>query len=169
MNDNQIAIIRFLLSTVLAIAIIIVIATSGKKEKATGNGLDYETAMKIGHNFKNRMDFDKAGDEVTKATIFLTDSTIFLQADMTRLHRLYGYEAPTSESDSIFLLSIFTSDVEDNPYALKLGAYYETIEMNGLRLKYQGTEGDFIKANAIDTAGLVTPLYFKKKWFLFEN
>lgn len=110
-----------------------------------------------------------SGDEITKAYVFLTDSSIHLTANIRRDHRIFGYEKPNINSKKLLLLSVFTNDVENNPFKYELGAYYETSDMEDLDLRYLSTLRDFIKAVAIDKSNKQTVLYFERKWIEFEN
>ena len=105
-----------------------------------------------------------SGNEVTRAYVSAQDSSISLTANMRRDHRIFGYAAPDLTSERLLLLSIYTNDVENNPFRCKLGAYYDTAEMEGMQLKYAGTTGDFVKARVTDKAGKATTVYFEKKW-----
>jgi len=110
-----------------------------------------------------------SGDDVTKAYVYLHggDSTINLTAYMRKDHRFFGYAAPDVTSERLILFSIFTDDVQNNPFGCKLGAYYET-RMDSLTLKYVSTKGNFVKAKAFDKAKQSTTVYFEKKWIDFE-
>jgi len=112
-------------------------------------------------------------DEVTKAYVKLTakDSIIHLHSNIRIDHRFFGYEQADIGSKKILLFSIFTNDVEDNPYQLKLGAYYDTsgLGSKGSKLKYVGTKGDFVQAKFIDSTDIpVCTIYFEKKWVEVE-
>ncbi len=112
-------------------------------------------------------------DEVTKAYVKLTakDSIIHLHSNIRIDHRFFGYEQADIGSKKILLFSIFTNDVEDNPYQLKLGAYYDTsgLGSKGSKLKYVGTKGDFVQAKFIDSTDIpVCRIYFEKKWVEVE-
>lgn len=111
-----------------------------------------------------------SGDNITKAFVFLKDgdSTINLTANIRQDHRIFGYAKPAIKSERLLLLSVFTNDVEDNPFGCRLGAYYDTGGMDELTLKYNSTTGDFVKATAIDKANNSTTIYFEKKWIEFE-
>ncbi len=111
-----------------------------------------------------------SGDNITKAVVRLTDgdSTISLTAYIRKDHRIFGYAGPDTNSERLLLLSIFTNDVQNNPFGCTLGAYYDTIGMGALTLKYSSTNGTFVKAHAIDKAGRSTPIYFERKWIVFE-
>jgi len=112
----------------------------------------------------------ESGDDITKAFVFLKDddSTIHLTANIRKDHRIFGYAKPDNNSERLLLLSVFTNDVENNPFKCKLGAYYDTGGMNELTLKYVSTIGDFVKAVAIDKTNNSTTIYFEKKWIDFE-
>lgn len=86
---------------------------------------------------------------------------------MRQDHRIFGYAKPDLNSDRLFLLSVFTNDVQDNPFQCKLGAYYETIGMKDLTIKYVSTIGNFVKAKATDNQNRATTIYFEKKWIEF--
>lgn len=106
------------------------------------------------------------GDNVNKAFVFLKDgdSTINLTANIRQDHRIFGYAKPDIKSERLLLLSVFTNDVENNPFDCKLGAYYDTGGMKELTLKYISTNENFVKATVTDKTNKSTPIYFEKKW-----
>lgn len=110
-----------------------------------------------------------SADDVTKAYVDLntSDSILTLNANMRFDHRIFGYEKPDTNSKRLFLLSIFTNDVKNNPFKLPLGAYYETsgLDEKGLKLKYKNITGNFVQATFIDATKIKgTTLYLEKKW-----
>lgn len=107
-------------------------------------------------------------DDITKAYVSSSDSLIYLTANIRKDHRIFGYAEPNTNSKRLLLLSVFTNDVENNPFKCELGAYYDTSGMENLTLKYQGKEGNFIKALATDKTDKVQTVYFEKKWMEFE-
>jgi hypothetical protein len=109
-------------------------------------------------------------DNLTKAFVLLSygDSTIHLTANIRKDHRIFGYAKPDINSEQLLLFSVFTSDVENNPFGCKLGAYYDTSSIREFTLKYTSQKGSFIQASATDTSGQSTVLYFDKKWIVFE-
>jgi len=111
-----------------------------------------------------------SGDNITKAFVFLKDgdSTIHLTVNKYQDHRIFGYAQPDIKSERLLLLSVFTNDVENNPFGCRLGAYYDTGGMGELTLKYNSTTGNFVKATVIDEANKSTTIYFEKKWIEFE-
>lgn len=110
------------------------------------------------------------GSNITKAYVSLKDgdSIIYLQANIRKDHRIFGYATPDIKSERLLLFSVFTNDVENNPFGCKLGAYYDTNRMDGLDLKYAATLGNFIKATATDKLNKSTIIYFEKKWIELE-
>lgn len=111
-----------------------------------------------------------SGVDITKAIVFLKegDSTINLIANIKQDHRIFGYAKPDIKSERLLLLSVFTDDVENNPFGCKLGAYYETAGMGELTLKYISSNGNFVKAVAIDKTNKSTIVYFEKKVIEFS-
>lgn len=111
-----------------------------------------------------------SGDNITKAYVFLKDgdSTIHLTANKWQDYRIFGYEQPDIKSERLLLLSVFTNDVENNPFGCRLGAYYDTEGMGEFTLKYNSTTGNFVKATAINKANNSTTVYFEKKWIELE-
>jgi hypothetical protein len=111
-----------------------------------------------------------SGDNITKAFISFEDgdSIICLTANIKNDHRFFGYAEPDVKSERLILFSVFTNDVENNPFGCKLGAYYDTGGMDELTLKYISTNGNFVKAEAVDVDDNSTTVYFEKKWIGFE-
>lgn len=115
----------------------------------------------------NNASIQLAGGEINRAHVFLKekDSAIYLLANMRLDHRFYGYAQPDTKSEKLILFSIFTNDVKDNPFGLKLGAYYGTSGMaDNIQLKYIATQGNYIKAFGIQNNQETTVVYFEKKW-----
>ena len=111
-----------------------------------------------------------SGVYITKAIVFLKegDSTINLIANIRQDHRIFGYAKPDIKSERLLLLSVFTDDVENNPFGCKLGAYYETAGMGELTLKFISSNGSFVKAVAIDKTNKSTIIYFEKNVIEFS-
>lgn len=110
-----------------------------------------------------------AGDDVTKAYISPADSSFFLMANIRADHRLIGYEKPDTLSNELILFSIFTNDVENNPFEYPLGAYYDSYGLENLALKYVGMKDGYFQIEATDSNNNTTELYFEKKWVTFED
>jgi len=111
---------------------------------------------------------DEIDEEFTqKATVNKNDSTIWIQVNMRLDHRIFGYEKPDVKSKKMILYSIFTDDVEGNPFQCPYGAYYDTTRYQDMILKFQENIGDFAKVKIITDEAQHT-VYFEKKWLEFE-
>jgi hypothetical protein len=97
------------------------------------------------------------------------DNTIWIPQGMNREHRIFGYQNKNTGSKKLILLSIFTKDVENNPYSCKYGAFYHTQGMDGLIIKYISTENDFMKMAIIKDDVMIEEVYMESKWFEFEK
>lgn len=109
-----------------------------------------------------------SGKYITKARIE-ADSSIWLQANIRLDHRFFGYAKPDIHSKRLILFSVFTNDVEHNPFGCRYGSYYETSGMaDSLKLVFAGYTGNFIRAKLVNTSQddqEITSIYFEKKWF----
>lgn len=108
----------------------------------------------------------ESGENVSKAYIILSDSSFSLTADMKKDHRFYGFEKPDLNSKKLILFSIFTSDVDGNPFDLPLGAYYDTDFVDEMSLKYTGEENGFTKVTDVESNKTI---YFERKWIIFDD
>jgi len=97
------------------------------------------------------------------------DSTIRMSADMKKDHRIFGYKEKDINSTKMILLSIFTNEVENNPFNCKYGSYYDTGDMINMKLKYLLTEGEFLKVGIMKERKVIEEVYMLKKWFAFEK
>jgi hypothetical protein len=116
----------------------------------------------------NSQSVKDAGDYITKAYIDLETDEFSIRADMKRDHRIFGYQEPDSNSKRLILFSIFTNDVEGNPFELPLGAYYDTTEMEDISIKYIGQNDDFIETE-IMIEGESNTVYFERTWVILED
>ena len=87
-----------------------------------------------------------SGDNINKAFVFVKDgdSMINLTANIRMDHRIFGYSAPDIHSERLLLLSVFTNNVEDNPFRCKLVANYNTRDMDDLTLKFITITENFV-------------------------
>lgn len=108
------------------------------------------------------------GDDIQKASISKTDSSIDLLANMKLDHRIFGYEKPDTSSKKMILLSIFTDDVKDNPFELPYGAYYSTSDVMDMELKFVRYEGNFIKVEIMKNKVVEGIVFIKKGLVEFE-
>jgi len=119
-------------------------------------------------NRVNDQSIKESDTNVTLAYVSYQDSSICLVGNMRADYRIFGYAKPDTKSEKLLLISIFTDDVDGNPFRCKFGAYYETSDMKNMNLKYKGTSGNFIKAVIIANKKDETVVYFEKKWIEFE-
>ncbi len=135
--------------------------SAAKVQKKAPTPIDQASLDKI--EKENSKKIKAAGDNVNKAFV-LEDGSIQMNANMRSDHRFFGYSNPDTKSERLFLFSVFTNDVNNNPFGCKLGSYYGTIDIENFKLKYLETIGKFVKAVAIDKSNNKTILYFEKKW-----
>lgn len=117
---------------------------------------------------ENSKIIEQDAEYINKALISKNDSLIWLVVNMKRDHRIFGFEKPDINSKRMILLSIFTNDVENNPYSCPYGAFYDTVGMKNTTLKFKENIGDFSKIEILNknTKEIV---YFEKKWLEFEQ
>ncbi|MCA5005217.1 hypothetical protein [Sphingobacterium bovistauri] len=113
------------------------------------------------------------GEQVNKAFIRLSegDSLFKVYSSKYGEHRFYGFQKPDLKSKRMILFSIYTNDVDKNPFKMPYGAYYDISGMDdqGFKLKYVGTKGDFIEMKFIDATDIGgEPIFFEKKWIDIE-
>lgn len=135
-------------------------SNTGKKEAPVVSKLD---SMDLEHAQSIR----RSGDHISKA--YVSDGLLYLNANIKKDHRVFGYAQPDTLSERLFLLSVFTNDVKNNPFDLAVGAHYELDMYTQLRIKYQSHDERFVKAVATDSIGKKTTLYFEKKWVELED
>lgn len=113
------------------------------------------------------------GEQFTaKATVSRQDSIITLSSGLGpgyKDFRIFGYERPDSNSRKMILISIFTSDVKNNPFHCPFGAYYQTFEMENMQLKYIGKTGPYIKARVIKNGRRQATVFILRRWIRFEQ
>lgn len=108
-------------------------------------------------------------DNIQKATVSKSDSSIWLTANMKLDHRMIGYDQPDTNSKKMVLFSIFTRDVKDNPFNCPFGAYYSTSDMENAKLKFTGNAGSFIKASIMKDNNVAATVYIEKIWVEFDD
>lgn len=97
------------------------------------------------------------------------DSALYLTANMRADHRIFGYSEPNTRSEKLLLFSIFTNEVEKNPFRCKYGSYYDIGNYSqSFSLKYKSKENNFIKVQLTDSLLHKTNVYFEKKWVDIE-
>lgn len=116
---------------------------------------------------RNNKNIEIAGNHVNKLIISRKDSLIWITSSKYLDHRIFGYEKPNLNSKKMILISCFTADVENNPFELPLGAYYE-LDKNH-KAKFLKKEREFIAAKFILNGKDLKNVYFEKKWIEFDD
>lgn len=119
--------------------------------------------LQVDSLFESKLD----KDNLNSMNVFLPDSMIWFTANIQKDHRFFGYAKPDEKSERLILFSVFTMDVESNPYCCRLGAYYD-IKGDCPKLKYVGKTGRFIEVELTDCNENQYKIYFKKKWINIE-
>ena len=127
---------------------------------------DLETKKTIQIKEKDSVEVDETN--IQKATISIEDSLIWIKANMRLDHRIFGYEKPNLDSKKMLLISIFTTDVEKNPFNCEYGAYYESDEMQDIKLKFKENLGQFAKIK-LTKENNSKIIYFENKWLEFDD
>jgi hypothetical protein len=97
------------------------------------------------------------------------DSSVFITANMSLDHRIFGFAKPDINSRRLILYSVFTCDIENNPFHCILGSFYDTGDSASPVLKFKGMQGVFAEMTATQKEGNTTIIYVKKKWISFIN
>lgn len=108
-------------------------------------------------------------DYWNKISVQNQDSTLWLNSEMRLDHRIFGYKKPNVKSQRLIFLSVFTNDVEGNPFQCKYGSYYSTTLGEERELKYISKENDFVKTILLDHEKVLDTIYFERKWIEFEE
>jgi hypothetical protein len=116
---------------------------------------------------RNNKDIEISGNHVNKLIVSRKDSLIWITSSKYLDHRIFGYEKPNINSKKLILISCFTSDVENNPFGLPLGAYYE-LDINH-KAKFLKKDKEFIVAKFILNEKDMENIYFEKKWIEFDD
>jgi hypothetical protein len=110
-----------------------------------------------------------AGRAQTKATVSKASKSFDLTADIKNDYRIFGYSLPDVKSKKLILFSIFTNEVEANPYKCPLGAYYQTSDLaRGSSVTFVAETAGFVKLNYTSATGATTPFYIQRKFIAFE-
>ena len=104
-----------------------------------------------------------------RATVSKSDSTIWLTANIRRDHRIFGYTKPDTNSRKLILFSVFTNDVKGNSFNCPYGSYYQTSNMEYMKLNFISKNGVYIKAAIIKNESTAAIIYILRKWIEFEK
>lgn len=108
-------------------------------------------------------------DNLTKAIVWKADSSITVNANIKLDHRIFGYAEADTNSRKLLLFSVFTDDVEGNPYECPFGSYYDSSGMEELEMKFVKKEGNFVKADLLKEKKAISSVYFDKNWVEFST
>ncbi|WP_084274310.1 lysozyme inhibitor LprI family protein [Crocinitomix catalasitica] len=97
------------------------------------------------------------------------NGSIWMNSNMNKDHRIFGYKKANVNSTKMILISIFTNEVEFNPFNCKYGAYYDTSGMTDLQLKYISTENEFLRIQVIKNNKNVDEIFMLKECFEFVD
>lgn len=97
------------------------------------------------------------------------EGSVWVTANMKKDHRIFGYKVKDTHSEKMILFSIFTNEVENNPFGCNYGAFYDTNGLTDLKLKYIATENDYLKMEIVKDGKAIDEVYMLKKWFEFEE
>ena len=119
---------------------------------------------------RNYKDTQMSEEFFQKAIIDLIDSSLTVYQNIRADYRIFGYQKPDTNSRKMIFFSVFTPDVEGNPYNCPYGSYYYSGAMENTQIKYIKNSGAFVKTHLIkDENTLLTPIYFLKDWVQFEE
>jgi len=149
----------------------LLLAVTFTAQAAMASGIDTLPPNLARIDRENETSLRNSGSAITKAIIFLADSSFWLGANMRQDHRIFLYEKPGLTSRKLMLFSIFTNDVEGNPFRLPFGAYYETSSLSGAELKFSGQRpGQFVELLYLKDGGTpVQKMYVLRKWVRFRK
>lgn len=118
---------------------------------------------------RNYKDTQISEEFFQKAIVDLQDSTLTVYQNIRADYRIFGYQKPDTNSRKMIFFSVFTPDVEGNPYQCPYGSYYYSGAMQNTKIKYVKKTGAFVEAHLIkDNQLLPNPIYFLKNWVEFE-
>lgn len=108
-------------------------------------------------------------EAMQRAVVSKADSVFHVYNNIRADYRIIGYESPDTNSKKMVLFSVFTSDVEGNPFHCPYGSYYDSGSPIELVIKYTGEQGSFIVASISGGSKKPATIYFEKKWVEFEE
>lgn len=97
------------------------------------------------------------------------DSAVWLDLNIRKDHRIFGYEEPNFQSKKVILFSVFTDEVEGNPFVLKHGAFYGTHGMDDFQLKFIARGFGFIEVAILKNGDVLGTVYFDESDVHFEK
>lgn len=117
---------------------------------------------------ENQKSVDEATPDFLNFMWISKNGEAHLYSDIKKDHRIFGYEKPYANSKKLILFSVFTNEVEGNPFRCPFGSYYETAAMKNIQLKYLKTKGSFAEME-LTKDGKSVLVYFLKKYIKFTK
>lgn len=149
---------------VFVLGVYILSCTNTVDFKSKEKGKQRSTAQNI--VITNKLDSSIICYDSLKAEILLSenDSTFYVNTHITKDYRIFGYSEPNVNSEKVILFSVFTSDVDGNPFKCKYGAYYDMKYDEKYNITFQSIDGDFVKTKLTTNDGVIAYVYFEKRW-----
>lgn len=99
------------------------------------------------------------------------NNIIWVAQNIRKDYRLIGYEKADTTSKMMFLISVFTSDVEENPMECLYGSYYDSsgMEDQNIVLKFQSQDPQFSKVAILKEDQIVDYAFIQNTWLTFEK
>jgi len=166
----------------ISILIVAVLFASCRNEAQHNTDLKNEDSTLVLENkVPNKQVNTKADSKISSSDIKLssdpeflqrasvgTDSIIRVVSDIKLDYRIFGFEKPDTNSRKMVLFSVFTPDVENNPYKCPYGSYYGTPPEDDMKIKFVAKTDDYIKA-IVTKDKMQSPVYFHKNWIEFRT
>jgi hypothetical protein len=106
---------------------------------------------------------------IQKGTINLSDSILSISGSIQADYRVIGFANPDTCSKRLIVFSVFTRDVDGNPYGCQYGSYYSTQSIDSVLIKYTAKVKGFIQASVIVNGLKKTSVYFESRWIRFTK
>jgi hypothetical protein len=102
-----------------------------------------------------------------RAQISKSDSVFWVSGEIKCDYRIFGYSAPDINSEKLILFSVFTKDVEKNPYKCSLGAHYDSNAIAEVR--YIKDTGKFVKTRLLSNGKSFDVFFLKTNVEFTDN
>jgi hypothetical protein len=108
--------------------------------------------------------------QMQKATFSLRDSLFIITANIHADYRIIGYSKPDVCSSRQILFSVFTKDVDQNPYHCQYGAFYSTSGgFQNMSIKFRAIFKGFVRADLFVSGRKKGTIYFERRWVSFTK
>jgi hypothetical protein len=117
-------------------------------------------------NIDNILDTNKYPNNLSRLIVDANEDVISFRADIRKDHRIFGFSEANHDSQILILFSVFTNDVEGNPFDATLGSYYDTFHFENSEITYLSKTDNFIKTNIVYPEGEII-VFFEREWVEF--